>query len=496
MLDPCRGGWSRRLSPVLAVAMLGASAAAQCAPQWGPSPVGATNGVIWESAVHANGDVFVSGAFTIIDGVAANHVARWDGTTWVPLGPGVGTQNAGALAVLPGGDLIAVSGVGGTIQRWDGASWSMFAPGGNLSGYATLVVAANGDVLTGGFFTSPASYIARWTGATWVSLGSGLTGGTSGGAGVEAILEMPNGDLIAGGAFTSAGVMSVNNIARWNGSAWSSLGNGLPGIVRALVRMPNGDVVAGGHFFGLGGVNDTPAARWDGAAWTPVGTCGIGDTVFALHLLPDGDLVAGGVLSSLGNNLARWDGVSWTILAGGVDSGFTGSLTHSVRTLAWRDGGELFVGGWFTAAGGQPASNVARLAAACPATAVSAGAGCGSALTATSLPWLGGTFRAQGSGLPALALVSIVTGFTPWSLPLAAILPQGVPGCDLLVAPDFVDFAVTTTGSVSTAIAIPATAALVGLAFWQQLNPFEIDASLNIVAVTASNSLRMTIGSF
>lgn len=81
-------------------------------------------------------------------------------------------------------------------------------------------------------------------------------------------------------------------------------------------------------------------------------------------------------------------------------------------------------------------------------------------------------------------------------MPLTALLRQGQPGCDLFVAPDFVDFAVSTTGSVATALAIPDALALVGLDLWQQLNPLDMAPPLTIVAVTASNALHLHLGSF
>jgi predicted phage tail protein len=69
--------------------------------------------------------------------------------------------------------------------------------------------------------------------------------------------------LYAGGWFTSAGGVTVNQIARWNGSAWSALGSGTDGAVNALAVMGT-SLYAGGWF---STVNDTLTAqriaRWD-----------------------------------------------------------------------------------------------------------------------------------------------------------------------------------------------------------------------------------------
>ena len=42
-------------------------------------------------------------------------------------------------------------------------------------------------------------------------------------------LTVYNGELIAGGWFTTAGGVTCNCIARWDGSAWQPLGSGMSG---------------------------------------------------------------------------------------------------------------------------------------------------------------------------------------------------------------------------------------------------------------------------
>ena len=43
--------------------------------------------------------------------------------------------------------------------------------------------------------------------------------------------------LYAGGMFTTAGGVSANSIAKWNGSAWSPLGSGIDDYVAALTAI-------------------------------------------------------------------------------------------------------------------------------------------------------------------------------------------------------------------------------------------------------------------
>ncbi len=55
------------------------------------------------------------------------------------------------------------------------------------------------------------------TNANWSALGSGT------GTEVLSIAIDGSGNVYAGGTFTSAGGVSANYIAKWNGSAWNSL---------------------------------------------------------------------------------------------------------------------------------------------------------------------------------------------------------------------------------------------------------------------------------
>ncbi|MEX2217682.1 MAG: hypothetical protein WD749_02890, partial [Phycisphaerales bacterium] len=152
--------------------------------------------------------------------------------------------------------------------------------------------------------------------------------------------------LVVGGQFTAAGRTLASNIAMWDGSGWQALGSGMDQYVKALAVLPTGELVAAGAFSTAGGTPARRIARWDGNAWSPLGT-GVGsvqfDAVFALAVLPGGDLIAGGAFSGAGgnpaNNVARWNGSSWSALGSG--------LNGSVAALAVRPGGELVAAGGF-----------------------------------------------------------------------------------------------------------------------------------------------------
>lgn len=376
----------------------GANAAAQCVSQWLPGDGtpglsgGASAAILWDpdGAGPAPEKLVVGGGFSGAGNVLASNIATLDLQTgaWAPIGTGM-NGSVSALAKLPNGDLVA----GGTftqaggvttrgVARWDGSTWH--ALGSGMTAVSSMQVAAlavlpNGDLIAGGNFDTAggvaASGIARWDGANWSALGSGMTGSFGALGNVISLAVMPNGDLIAGGSFTHAGGVLVRSVARWDGATWSPLGSGMDsGLPRvlALAVMPNGDLVAGGIFATAGGVPAIRVARWDGASWSALGG-GVGSTpvfysppivyVSALLPLPNGDLLVGGAFSVAGglpaSGCARWDGSNWSAVSNG-GGGFVASTGAGVGSLCLLPGGDVVAGGGFSAVDGVATSGIAR----------------------------------------------------------------------------------------------------------------------------------------
>lgn len=228
-------------------------------------------GSIWTAdGVHdliylANGDLVAGGEFTAIGGVAADKVARWDGTSWSPLGTGlIGTVQT--LHLDDQGDLIAGTGgfSGGPavegVARFDGSAWAPYLTGtqGVADSVNDLAFLSDGRIAATGVFDFPglavSSSVAIWDGADWTLPGAGIPPSDLQGFGTaSAVQELPGGDLLVGGRFTTAGGVTSRGLARWDGNVWSDqIGPPLGPIalyaeLLDLLLGPGGDVWAGGQ---------------------------------------------------------------------------------------------------------------------------------------------------------------------------------------------------------------------------------------------------------
>ena len=137
---------------------------------------------------------------------------------------------------------------------------------------ATAMVYAIGWFATAGGIET--NYIANWDGNNnlWRTLGAGLNvaPGESGpvvGFSTHFFDDGTGQALYVAGNFDTAGGITTNRIARWDGSDWSNLGSGMDDTVRTLAPYDDGTgsaLYAGGVFTQAGGVaadHDVPSHR-------------------------------------------------------------------------------------------------------------------------------------------------------------------------------------------------------------------------------------------
>src|SRR5262249_38054725 len=115
------------------------------------------------------------------------------------------------------------------IAEWNGNNWSALGSGINSNVYA--LAGSGSDLYAGGAFTIAggvgANNISKWNGASWSALGSGMTNNFFSGDARVLALAVIGSNLYAGGAFATAGGVAANKIAKWNGATWSTLGSGV-----------------------------------------------------------------------------------------------------------------------------------------------------------------------------------------------------------------------------------------------------------------------------
>ncbi len=324
-----------------------------------------TNAPVTSIAVQES-NIYVGGYFTAVGGLSASHIARWNGRNWSPLGSGI--AGGAVFAVAASGSNVYVGGAfdtaGGVsvrkIAKWDGRRWSGLGSGigtGSVNDTVFAIAVQGNSVYAGGIFSSAggvsANNIARWDGSRWSALGDGITGSPGGGT-VPTVyaLATSGSSVYAGGFYTNAGHIAVNNLAQWNGRVWGDIGRGVNGPVYTIAVNRSG-VFVGGQFATAGGVTVNNVARWNGTRWLSLaGGTDPSATVNALGFM-GGLLFAGGGFTTVGgvtaSHVAQWNGSQWSALDGGVDNLVTALGIH---------GNELFVGGDFTVAGGKPSLHI------------------------------------------------------------------------------------------------------------------------------------------
>jgi len=327
------------------------------------------------------GSLVAGGSFLESDGAEPlRHVARWDGSRWRALGPGLdgAVENLGFQSGLlyATGDFSLDSWEGpqrDRLMRWNGRSWksvrALLPPNFQVGSIAASsrgllmngVTVTDwdpwGDITIGGSFTSQLLVL---NGTRWEVLAAEVTNGA-----VSHTIDY-GGHFVAGGRFTGIDVAAGNGLAFLDAAGWHGA---VPG--RSLEMLDNflsldygsgaqtfleseGDLLVGGRFVFAGDRRAGGLARWDGTGWSPVGGGTDGD-VRALAYW-NGLLVVGGGFRHAGAveaaSIATWDGVQWRALGAGFPNGGISAMVDY--------NGTLIAGGYFNYSGERQVYNVAR----------------------------------------------------------------------------------------------------------------------------------------
>jgi hypothetical protein len=320
---------------------------------------GVSGGVGYVAALtnDSSGNLYAGGAFTTAGGMTVNYIAKWNGSSWSTLASGAQTgvdnfvfalTNDSSGNVYAGGQFTTAGGINpiNYIAKWNGVAWSALASGGGTGIDGPLIRAltndGSGNVYAGGDFTTAgditANNIAKWddSTSTWSALVSGEETGTNGN--VYALTIDNSENIYAGGNFDTAGGMTVNNIAQWDGSAWSALTSGgetgVSAPVNSLTNDNSGNVYAGGDFIAAGGTTVNYIAKWNDSTstWSALASgaqTGVNNYVNVLANDNSGNIYAGGAFTTAGginpiNYIAKWNGSAWSALTSGGETGVSG----------------------------------------------------------------------------------------------------------------------------------------------------------------------------
>jgi hypothetical protein len=312
----------------------------------------------------------LGGFFTQAGGLPIANLATWNGQAYGPIGnPNGAVTRVASIDFGAGPELFAFgffTQIGGqgllNFARLKGGSWSAPTPPGNFLQIGEMLptdLGAGPELLVGGNFGSGFNSVQRFNGSSWSSLGQGLS---------ATITDLAVVDFGSGKQVFAA---SVDRLYRYGSGVWTELGVvGDPVILSGggqindleVADLGNGPrLLISGAFNSLGGVYGQGLLTFDGTALQPL-TLGFGGPIRALAVetsTPAPSLVVGGEFKGgsglLLNRVARYQSGQWSALGQGFDFG--------VETLGFFDlgsGRDLYAGGLFTKSGTTSVGAVAR----------------------------------------------------------------------------------------------------------------------------------------
>ncbi len=227
-----------------------------------------------------NGELYVAGWFEHFNGIPVNRIIRYNGSTWQSVGTGVlvccGATGGVEKMTVYDNKLIAIGGFiqagsvsAKEIASWDGMVWDSLGSG--LSGVASAPVMV---VFNGGLFVFsqidtaggiPVHNLAMWDGGNWNAVGNGFNYWA-----MSAIVF--NNNIYVGLRVLQGNLTSI--IVKWDGNNWTNVEQNISSsswkMVLALKEF-NGCLYAAGRIDTINGVSVADIARYDGSNWYPVG---------------------------------------------------------------------------------------------------------------------------------------------------------------------------------------------------------------------------------
>jgi len=229
-----------------------------------------------------NNELIIAGSFKRINDNLCKGCAKWDGQKWRSLGLGIDGNVAGCVSsnneIFFYGDFSKAGGRDAqSFAKWDGVQWSVLAdiyykqrkmeilnnyiyaiePEKSLTRYSiaenkweqvypflkpakelpkifgisAFLITDKGFYIAGRFGTPNTNSILKFEDNKWISLGI-----IRGEGAVESMIVSDN-SLYIGGTFSGISNIECHNVAKFDGSKWTSLGSGISGGIK-------GDMIA------------------------------------------------------------------------------------------------------------------------------------------------------------------------------------------------------------------------------------------------------------
>jgi len=337
--------------------------------EWTDLDGGVNNNPVYTLSPGPLGQMYIGGwCWFPTDTWAFNRWGRWTGFQWEAVGDGVedivNVQCQGNYGYIYAAGAFEDGAGDQLVARWTGTSFSYLPACPINEEIGALEWQNNGQYLwaAGGSVGAPNSvYYYSDFSDSWVWPGepdqfTGTLDGNPGGW-VEGI-AIDGYNVYVTGNFTHIGALECNGVAKWNGSSWSAISDGLPDGSRgyAIVVDEDHNVYVGGRILGIMDGNPVyHCVKWDGAEWTWVGNAAstLNDTVRALKIDDNGVLWAGGDFTGY---VKYWD-EAFQLWRMPTDTG----PDDAVHTIAFDNNGNPWIGGDFVNADGNVVNYVSRL---------------------------------------------------------------------------------------------------------------------------------------
>ena len=381
--DSVNGGWTNYAEQVWMLDYFGGNLYAGLGNTAGDAEIWRWNGTAWTKI---GGDNINAGWTTVYEAVTGltndgtnlyaglgstagdSEVWMWNGSSWSKIGGD--SVNGGWDTTIEtvrslkhfGGNLYA--GLGDTagdaeVWRWNGSAWTKIG-GDAVSGswanatYEQVTAFAwDGTNLYAGLGTSNGDgEVWRWNGSAWTKIGGdALSGSWTANQGDAVNSLLFNDGKLYTGTYDAAG---DGLFYSFNGTSWTQLGGayvneswGMYGVGSMQVMQAQGGYLYAGTGTAAG---NALVYRFDGTSWELVGGQGVNSSwsPFARSVVYSMASFQGNLYVGLGNGannaeLWRWDGNSWTIIAGNTVGSSWGSNYEEVDALA-TDGQYLYAG--------------------------------------------------------------------------------------------------------------------------------------------------------